>query len=185
MKKYHPHPGASGDLPHVTCWTDGSNYGEFGGWAAILRFGQHEREITGSVRDESVTNNRMEMTAALEALWACKHPVRMTIHSDSAYMVNGWTMYLPNWVSRGWKTAGDKPKDVANQDLWRGFLVASRCHQIEMRHVKGHAGDDLNERCDALANVARKAAELLPAADIQVDQEARARQIAYRLLGVQ
>jgi ribonuclease HI len=185
MGKYHAHPAASGSLREVHAWTDGSNLKDAGGWAAILVFGEHEKELSGSVRDESVTNNRMEMMGALEALYACKNPVDMTIHTDSRYVADGWTMYLPGWVRRDWKKA-DK-SDVANQDLWRAFLIVAKVHTFRFAHVKGHNGNELNERADELAGVARlEAASWAPGWPAPSSEEyaERANQIVYNLLGV-
>jgi ribonuclease HI len=145
-----------------------------------MRFGEHEKELVGSERGEHVTNNRMEITAALEALFACKNPVDMTIHSDSKYLGNCWHLWLPGWVRKGWVTAGKKPQPVANQDLWRAMLLASRVHTFRFVHVKGHNGDVLNERCDRLAGDARVKAMDAPSPDYESTGQA----IVKRMLGV-
>jgi ribonuclease HI len=146
-------PAVSSDL--VEIWTDGScrpNPGP-GGWAALLRYRGHEREISGAEAES--TNNRMELTAACAALEALKRPSRVRLHTDSEYLKKGITEWLPAWQRRGWRTAaGEK---VANQELWERLLAAAAPHQIEWRWIKGHAGTAENERVDRLANAAREA----------------------------
>lgn len=139
-------------LPQVTIYTDGSsdpNPGP-GGWAAVLRFGEHERELSGGV--PSATNNRMELRAAVEALQALKEPCRIDLFTDSEYLRRGITEWLPNWQQRGWRTQAKKP--VANQDLWQDLLTALQQQHVEWHWVKGHAGHALNERVDRLARAA-------------------------------
>ncbi len=141
----------AGDVVEV--WTDGGckpNPGP-GGWAAILRFGAHERELTG--RDPATTNNRMELTAAAAALEALTRPCRVVLHTDSEYLRNGVTRWSTGWVRRNWRNASGDP--VANMDLWRRVLNAARPHEIDWRWVRGHAGDAMNERADVLATRAR------------------------------
>ena len=144
---------ATGDL--VEIWTDGGckpNPGP-GGWAAILRYKGVEREISG--HDPATTNNRMELTAAAEALESLKRPCRVVVNTDSEYLRNGITRWQTGWVRKGWKNAKGDP--VANMDLWRRLLELVKVHQIEWRWVRGHDGDVMNERADVLATKARDA----------------------------
>lgn len=138
----------------VEIWTDGGckpNPGP-GGWAAILRWGEHERELSGA--DAATTNNRMELTAALRALEALKRPARVKIHTDSQYVKDGITRWMTGWVRGGWKTASRDP--VKNMDLWQALLAETKRHEIEWAWVRGHAGDVMNERADVLATQARR-----------------------------
>lgn len=143
---------AASDLPAmvVDIWTDGACKGNPGpgGWGAWLRAGEHERELFGGERE--TTNNRMELTAVIEALGSLRRPCRVRLHTDSQYVQLGISEWMRNWVRRGWKTADNKP--VKNADLWRRLAELSARHQVEWRWVKGHAGVDGNERADALAN---------------------------------
>ena len=142
------------DSDTVEIWTDGGckpNPGP-GGWAAILRFRGNERELSGA--EPATTNNRMELTAATEALTVLKRPCRVILHTDSEYVRNGVTRWHTGWVLRNWRNAAGDP--VANQDLWRRLLDATAQHDIEWRWIRGHAGDAMNERADALATQARK-----------------------------
>jgi ribonuclease HI len=135
-------------LPQVTIYTDGAcepNPGP-GGWAALLRAGPHEKEIGGS--EPHTTNNRMELTAALEALRSLKQPCRVTLYTDSEYLKRGITEWLPGWRRRGWKRKGG---ELANQDLWQALDVILKTHQVEWRWVRGHAGHAENERVDRRA----------------------------------
>jgi ribonuclease HI len=136
-------------LPQVTIYTDGACRGNPGpgGWGALLRFGRHEKILSGSERD--TTNNRMELTAAVEALKTLNQPCRVDFYTDSEYLRRGITEWLKNWKARGWKTAGKKP--VKNQDLWHAIDEAIQPHQIEWHWVRGHAGQRENERVDQLA----------------------------------
>jgi ribonuclease HI len=147
----------SADLrPLVEIWTDGGckpNPGP-GGWAAILRFGEHEKELSG--QEAETTNNRMELTAALMALEALKKPCRVALHTDSEYLRNGISRWIHGWVRANWRNAAKEP--VKNLDLWQAILAAAKPHEIEWRWVRGHAGDPMNERADALATAARDAA---------------------------
>jgi ribonuclease HI len=139
----------------VEIWTDGGckpNPGP-GGWAAILRFRDVERELSGAER--ATTNNRMELTAAMMALEALKRPCRAVLHTDSEYLKNGVTRWHAGWVRRNWRNSAGDP--VANMDLWRRILDAAATHQIEWRWVRGHSGDPMNERADVLATAAREA----------------------------
>lgn len=136
-------------LPEVTIYTDGAcdpNPGP-GGWAAVLRFGEHEKVLTGS--EPSTTNNRMELQAVIGALTALKRSCRVQLHTDSEYVQKGVTQWLPRWKRNGWQTANRTP--VLNQDLWQQLDEALQPHRIEWRWLKGHAGDPLNERVDRLA----------------------------------
>jgi ribonuclease HI len=141
----------------VEVWTDGGckpNPGP-GGWAAILRFAGNERELSGFAA--VTTNNRMELTAAAEALEALKRPCKVLLHTDSEYVRNGVTKWHTGWVRRNWRNAAGDP--VANMDLWRRVLDAAKVHQVEWKWVRGHAGDVMNERADVLATRAREMAE--------------------------
>lgn len=121
-----------------------------GGWAAILRYGRHEKVISGS--DPQTTNNRMEMQAALSALQTLKSRCRVTLHTDSKYLRRGITEWLAAWQRRGWRTSGRRA--VQNQDLWRALAAEVQRHQVEWRWVRGHSGDPLNARVDRLARAA-------------------------------
>ncbi len=134
----------------VEIWTDGACKGNPGpgGWGALLRYGDHERELYGG--EAATTNNRMELTAVIEALGSLKRRCQVVLHTDSQYVQLGITEWLPNWIRRGWKTAERKP--VKNADLWQLLQAAAARHDIDWRWVKGHAGHDGNERADELAN---------------------------------
>ena len=133
----------------VVIFTDGSCRGNPGpgGWAAILTSGPNEREIWGG--EGATTNNRMELTAAIEALGALKRPCRVELHTDSQYVKNGVTQWLHLWKARGWRTMSKGA--VKNEDLWRRLDEARLPHEVDWRWVKGHAGHPMNERVDALA----------------------------------
>lgn len=139
----------SGEL-RVEIWTDGACKGNPGpgGWGALLRYGAREKELFGGER--LTTNNRMELTAVIEALASLKRRCRVVLHTDSQYVQLGITEWLPNWMRRGWKTADRKP--VKNADLWQRLHQLSAGHDVHWRWVKGHAGVDGNERADELAN---------------------------------
>jgi ribonuclease HI len=147
----------SDDSAKVVIFTDGSCRGNPGpgGWGAILKLGAHEREIWGGEAD--TTNNRMELTAAIEALLALKRPCQVELHTDSLYVKNGVTQWLQLWKARGWRTLSKGA--VKNEDLWRRLDEARARHQIDWRWVKGHAGHPMNERVDALARRAMEEAE--------------------------
>lgn len=132
--------------------TDGACRGNPGpgGWGAILVSGKHRKELNGS--EAQTTNNRMEMMAAVEALTALTKRCQVVLWTDSEYVKNGITKWVHGWVKRGWKTAAKQP--VKNEDLWKALLAQSERHDIEWRWVKGHSGDEGNERADALANEA-------------------------------
>jgi ribonuclease HI len=139
----------------ITIYTDGAcdpNPGT-GGWAAILLYGPTQREITGGEKDS--TNNRMEMTAVIEALKQLKEPCKVTLITDSEYVKNAFTKnWIQGWIKRDWKTASREP--VKNQDLWRELIRLTDQHHIEWKWVRGHANDVLNNRCDELAVEARR-----------------------------
>ena len=138
----------------VEIWTDGGckpNPGP-GGWAAIMRFGSTERELSGA--EAATTNNRMELTAAAVALETLKRPCRVVVHTDSEYLRNGITRWHTGWVRKGWRNAAGDP--VANMDLWRRILDAAKPHEIDWKWVRGHSGNPMNERADVLATEARR-----------------------------
>ena len=137
----------------VDAFTDGACSGNPGpgGWGAILRFRGVERELSGA--EPATTNNRMELTAATKALETLKRPCRVVLHTDSEYLKNGVTRWHQGWVRRNWRNSAGDP--VANMDLWHRLLESAAAHQIEWRWVRGHAGDAMNERADALATQAR------------------------------
>jgi ribonuclease HI len=136
----------------VEIYTDGACRGNPGpgGWAALLSFGEREKELAGA--EEHTTNNRMELTAVIRALEALKRPVEARVFTDSEYVRRGITEWLSSWKARGWKTADRKP--VKNQDLWEELDRLAAQHQIQWHWVKGHAGIPGNERVDRLANEA-------------------------------
>lgn len=136
----------------VEIFTDGACLGNPGpgGWAALLRLGATEKELTGA--EPATTNNRMELTAAIMALEALKRPCRVQLYADSRYVIDGATKWLRSWKARGWKTADRKP--VANVDLWQRFETAVAPHQVEWQWVRGHDGHVENERVDVLARAA-------------------------------
>jgi len=137
-------------VSEVEIFTDGACRGNPGpgGWGVVLRAGAHEKELHGG--ECETTNNRMELTAAIRALEALKRPCRVALYTDSQYVRQGITEWLPQWHVRGWKTANRKP--VKNQDLWQALDAQAQKHQIEWHWVKGHSGHPENERADALAN---------------------------------
>ena len=138
----------------IEIWTDGACSGNPGpgGWGAVLKSGEHEKELFGG--EAETTNNRMELTAAIEALNALKKPSRVILHTDSTYVKDGLTKWIHGWKKKGWKTAAKKP--VKNQDLWQALDEANQRHEVDWRWVKGHAGDEGNERADALARQGAK-----------------------------
>ena len=151
MKAEIPNPSDPADGPRraVEIWTDGACSGNPGpgGWGVLLRFGGQERELNGG--EELTTNNRMELTAAIEGLSALKRPCHVILTTDSSYVKDGITKWLHSWKARGWKTAAKKP--VKNQDLWQALDQAAEAHTIDWRWIKGHAGHSENERADELA----------------------------------
>jgi ribonuclease HI len=136
-------------MKHVSIHTDGSCLGNPGpgGWAALLRYGEKEREVVGG--EAQTTNNRMELMAAIAALEVLTEGCEVTLHIDSQYVRQGITEWMPGWVRRGWKTAGGDP--VKNRDLWERLHAATGRHRIDWKWVKGHNGDPDNERVDVLA----------------------------------
>lgn len=138
------------DAPLVDIYTDGACKGNPGpgGWGALMRYRDNEREIFGG--EASTTNNRMELTAVIEALKALERPCRVVVHTDSQYVQKGVSEWLRNWKARRWMTADRKP--VKNVDLWQALDALLGGHAIEWRWVRGHAGHPENERADALAN---------------------------------
>lgn len=137
-------------MKQVRAFTDGACSGNPGpgGWGVVLQFGDHERELHGGAQD--TTNNRMELTAAIEALKALSEPCHVSLTTDSTYVKDGITQWLANWKRNGWKTAAKKP--VKNQDLWQALDHESARHEIDWCWVKGHSGHPENERADRLAN---------------------------------
>lgn len=139
-------------LPHVVIHTDGACSGNPGpgGWGAILSFGDREKELNGG--EPHTTNNRMELMAAIGGLGALKRRCAVKLYTDSKYVLQGITEWLPNWKARGWRTAAREP--VKNQDLWELLDAAARAQDIEWHWVKGHSGHEGNEYVDQLANTA-------------------------------
>ena len=137
-------------LPTVAIATDGACKGNPGpgGWGALLRFGEVEKELSGG--ENPSTNNRMEMMAAIMALESLKRPCRVILTTDSVYVRDGITKWIHGWKRNGWRTAAKKP--VANAELWQRLEAACARHSIDWRWVKGHAGDADNERADRLAS---------------------------------
>ena len=137
-------------MKHVEIFTDGACSGNpgKGGWGAVLRFGGREKELCGG--DDDTTNNRMELTACIEALSALKEPCEVTLTTDSQYVVNGMTKgWASSWQKNGWIKSDKKP--AQNPDLWEKLLELSKQHKLTFVWIKGHAGHPENERCDALA----------------------------------
>jgi ribonuclease HI len=134
----------------VEIWTDGACKGNpgVGGWGVLMKFGQVEKTLHGG--EMLTTNNRMEMTAVIEALTALKRPCQVKLNIDSQYVMKGMTEWIHGWKLKGWRTADKKP--VKNADLWQALDEQVQRHQITWRWVKGHAGDPGNERADLLAN---------------------------------
>ena len=146
---------ASDDI--VEIWTDGGckpNPGP-GGWGVVLKFKDIFRELSGAEAD--TTNNRMELTAAAEALSALKRPCKVVLHTDSEYLKNGITRWHTGWVRKNWRNAAGDP--VKNMDLWRRILDAAKPHDVEWVWVRGHSGNVMNERADVLATEARERLE--------------------------
>ena len=137
-------------MKKVVIHSDGGCHGNPGpgGWAAILEYGRHSREISGGV--PATTNNRMELQAAIEALSTLKEPCEVEFYTDSEYVKNGVSGWLSNWKRNGWRTKSKKP--VKNEDLWRALDFQVSKHQVKWNWLKGHAGHAGNERCDQLAN---------------------------------
>ena len=143
------------DRGSVVIWTDGGckpNPGP-GGWGAVLRFRDHQRDLSGA--EAATTNNRMELTAAIAALEVLKRPCDVVLHTDSEYLRNGITRWSSGWVRKGWRNSTGDP--VKNIDLWQRLLAAAAAHKVDWRWVRGQAGDAMNERADQLATTAREA----------------------------
>ncbi|MBQ8208210.1 MAG: ribonuclease HI [Clostridia bacterium] len=137
-------------MKKVEIYTDGACRGNpgKGGWGAILVYGEKKKELSGG--EKETTNNRMELTAAIEALSALKEPCKVTMTSDSQYLINGITKgWAVSWRAKGWKKADKSP--ALNPDLWQKLLDLLEIHEVEFVWVKGHAGHPYNERCDELA----------------------------------
>ena len=137
-------------MQEVMIYTDGACRGNPGpgGWGALLRFNGHEKQLSGG--EHQTTNNRMEMTAVIKALEQLKRPCRIILTTDSRYVIQGMTEWLPGWKRRQWRNAAGKP--VLNVDLWKRLESQVSQHEIEWQWVKGHSGHPENELADALAN---------------------------------
>jgi ribonuclease HI len=137
-------------VKRVTIYTDGACRGNPGpgGWGAVLRYGERERELHGG--EALTTNNRMELTAAIRALAALNERCAVDLHTDSEYVRRGITEWLPGWKRKGWRTADRKP--VKNAELWQQLELEAARHDVSWHWVKGHSGDPMNERADGLAN---------------------------------
>jgi ribonuclease HI len=144
------------ELSHVEIATDGACKGNPGpgGWGVLIRMGVREKELSGG--EKLTTNNRMELMAAIEGLNALKRPCRVTLSTDSRYVMDGLTKWIHGWRKNGWKTSDKKP--VKNADLWQALIDAAAPHRVEWVWVKGHAGHPDNERADKLASDAAYAA---------------------------
>jgi ribonuclease HI len=144
-------------MKRVEAFTDGACRGNPGpgGWGVLLRFGGHEKELNGG--ESHTTNNRMELSAAIEALKALSEPCHVTLTTDSTYVRDGITQWVSKWKANGWKTAAKKP--VKNQDLWIALDEQCQRHAVDWQWVKGHAGHPENERADQLANAGIDALE--------------------------
>lgn len=142
-------------LPEVVIYTDGACSGNPGpgGWAALLMYGSHKKELNGY--EAHTTNQRMELMAAIGGLEALKRSCSVKLHSDSAYLVNAFQQkWLDKWQRNGWLNAKKQP--VENQDLWKRLLALTKEHQVHWVKVEGHSDDEFNERCDYLAKQAIK-----------------------------
>jgi ribonuclease HI len=142
--------GADAPASTITIYTDGACKGNPGpgGWGAWMQYGEHEKELWGG--EKQTTNNRMELTAVIQALSSLKRRCHVILYTDSEYVRNGITTWIHGWKKRGWLTADKKP--VKNVELWQELEAQSLKHHIDWRWVKGHAGDPGNERADMLAN---------------------------------
>jgi ribonuclease HI len=151
---------ATGTQSIVEIYTDGACSGNPGpgGWGAVLTYGSHTKEICGGAA--ATTNNRMELMAAIQALESLKRPTKVRLHTDSVYLRNGITSWMPKWKRNGWRTAGKKP--VKNADLWQRLEAAGARHEVTWLWVKGHAGHPGNEHADALANRGMREAAARP-----------------------
>ena len=139
----------------IEIYTDGACSGNPGpgGWGVVLRWRGHEKELSGG--EDETTNNRMELTAAIQALESLKRPGKVALYTDSTYVRDGITKWIHGWKRNGWRTSAKKP--VKNEDLWRRLDAALEPHDVDWHWVKGHAGHPENERADALATAAAKA----------------------------
>ena len=138
-------------MAEVVIYTDGAcsrNPGP-GGWGVVLRWNGTEKELHGG--DPQTTNNRMELMAAIKALEALNRPSRVQLYTDSTYLLNGITKWVAGWQRNGWRTSAKKP--VKNEDLWQRLIAAMNGHEVSWLWVKGHAGEEGNERADALARL--------------------------------
>ena len=140
-------------MKEVTIYTDGACSGNPGpgGWGTVLIYGEHKKEISGAKRE--TTNNEMEITAVLQGLKMLKFPCDVEVYSDSAYVVNTFSKgWIYNWEKKNWKTADNTP--VKNVELWKEILALTKTHKVTFNKVKGHADNELNNRCDELARAA-------------------------------
>ena len=140
-------------MDEIIIYTDGACSGNPGpgGWGAILMYKDHKKEISGGAKE--TTNNIMELTAVIEALRLVKHPCKIKLYSDSAYVVNAFLQgWIYNWVKKNWKTADNSP--VKNKELWEELYGFTKIHEIEFIKVKGHSDNEYNNRCDELARAA-------------------------------
>ena len=138
-------------MTEVVIYTDGACSGNPGpgGWGVVLRWNGTEKELHGG--ESQTTNNRMELMAAIQALEALNRPSRVRLHTDSTYLLDGITKWIAGWQRNGWRTSAKKP--VKNEDLWRRLIEAMNGHEVSWLWVKGHAGEEGNERADALARL--------------------------------
>ncbi len=139
-------------MKNIRIHTDGGCLGNPGpgGWAAVLQYGEHRRELSGG--EPATTNNRMELTAAIQALSSLREPCAVELFTDSTYVRNGITQWIRGWRARGWVTQQKEP--VKNEDLWRALDSAAALHKVSWQWLRGHAGHPENERCDVLAGAA-------------------------------
>lgn len=139
-------------MKRIKIYTDGACRGNPGpgGWGALLRYGQHEKILSGAESD--TTNNRMELMAAIQGLNAVQQPCQIELYTDSQYLQKGITEWLPGWIKRNWIKADKKP--VKNADLWQALAKAAEPHQVSWHWVKGHSGHPENELVDRVANEA-------------------------------
>ena len=142
-------------MKQLDIFTDGACKGHPGpgGWGAVIRYGKHEKEISGG--DPDTTNNRMELSATIQALKILIEPCEVKLHTDSRYVIDGITKWIHGWQRNGWKNASKQP--VSNIDLWHDLIEATARHQVEWIWVKGHNGHPENERADRLASDAAEA----------------------------
>ena len=151
---------AASEQTAVELFTDGACLGNPGpgGWGVVLRWRSHEKELSGG--EPLTTNNRMELTAAIEGLAALKRPSVVRLHTDSTYVRDGITRWIAGWKRNGWRTSDRKP--VKNADLWQRLDEVRAAHRVDWLWVRGHAGHPENERADALASAAARAARAAP-----------------------